>query len=113
MQRRSCHIGRPPHSISPTEQRPSFGVPTGLSAGAKGIRTAGPPVKRDGVFRDHPDRPPAPSPPGESSERDRGFESTSLHQGVMNKSSQAANLPQAANRPTLTGEGRRFESHSL
>src|SRR6266436_5406171 len=76
-----------------------------LPAGAKGIRTAGPPVKRDGVFRDHPDRPPAPSPPGESSERDRGFESTSLHQGVMNKSSQAANLPQAANRPTLTGEG--------
>src|SRR6266446_5712510 len=42
MQRRSCHIRRPPHSISPTEQRPSFGVPTGLSAGAKEIRAAGP-----------------------------------------------------------------------
>ena len=25
-----------------------------LAAGASGIRTAGPPVKRDGVFRDHP-----------------------------------------------------------
>jgi hypothetical protein len=36
---------------------------------------------------------------------DREFESVFLHQGVMNKSSQAANLPQAANRPTLTGEG--------
>src|ERR1700720_471230 len=30
--------------------------------------------------------------------RDRWFESGSLHQGVMNKSSHAANLPQAANR---------------
>ena len=41
----------------------------------------------------------------QSREGDRWFESTSLHQGVMNKSSQAANLPQAANRPTLTGGG--------
>ena len=36
--------------------------------------------------------------PGSWRERDRGFESGFLHQGVMNKSSQAANLPQAANR---------------
>jgi hypothetical protein len=31
-----------------------------LAGGGSGIRTAGPPVKRDGVFRDHPDRPPPP-----------------------------------------------------
>src|SRR4029077_17629022 len=31
---------------------------TRLPRGARGIRTAGPPVKRGGVFRDHPDRPP-------------------------------------------------------
>ena len=42
---------------------------------------------------------------GEYLKRNRWFESGSLHQGVMNKLSQAANLPQAANRPTLTGEG--------
>src|SRR5467141_2131049 len=36
---------------------------------------------------------------------DHWWEVRFLHQGVMNKSSQAANLPQAANRPTLTGEG--------
>src|SRR5439155_2003876 len=30
-------------------------VRTGLPAGAKGIRTAGPPLKNDDVFRDHAD----------------------------------------------------------
>src|SRR5467141_3038598 len=38
-----------------------------LPAGGKRIRTAGPPWKRDGVFRGQPNQPPAPSPPRESS----------------------------------------------
>src|ERR1700738_1295349 len=29
-----------------------------LAAGGRRIRTTGPPVNRDGVFRDHPDQPP-------------------------------------------------------
>ena len=46
------------------DRTPKPGSPTAepivrrLTAGGSGIRTAGPPVKRDGVFRDHPDRRP-------------------------------------------------------
>src|SRR6266446_6770511 len=82
---------------------------TRLPAGGRRIRTAGPPVKRDGVFRDHPDRPVAPSPPRESSDiLARGTEgsnpSSSSGESATNCSGGGLRWSSACSLPQLTSD---------
>src|ERR1700730_2658538 len=51
-------ISRAYIQFQPSSQSMLRGTGRTLAAGGNEIRTHGPPAKRDGVFRDHPDRPP-------------------------------------------------------